>query len=298
LQPCISEANVGITAFAPTLYRTQKNSANIRILSQNKRNISRIQQGFNTVKTFAGKVVIVTGGTSGIGRTTALAFAQEGANVVVVGRRQNEGEESVSLIEQAGGKGLFVKADVSIENEIAFAVERTIEVFGGLNFAFNNAGIFLPPAPITEISSEDIDGILAVNVRGVALSMKHEIPAIMKSGGGGIVNTASFLGIRAFPGSAIYNASKSAVIGLSKSAAVEFATQGVRVNVICPGVINTPMNEEIRAEESGRNFLNELQPMKRTGRPEEIAGAVLYLCSPSAGFTTGTTLSVDGGLTV
>ena len=250
------------------------------------------------MKTFAGKVVIVTGGTSGIGRTTALAFAQEGANVVVVGRRQNEGEESVSLIEQAGGKGLFVKADVSIENEIAFAVERTIEVFGGLNFAFNNAGIFLPPAPITEISSEDIDGILAVNVRGVALSMKHEIPAIMKSGGGGIVNTASFLGIRAFPGSAIYNASKSAVIGLSKSAAVEFATQGVRVNVICPGVINTPMNEEIRAEESGRNFLNELQPMKRTGRPEEIAGAVLYLCSPSAGFTTGTTLSVDGGLTV
>lgn len=250
------------------------------------------------MKTFAGKVVIVTGGTSGIGRTTALAFAQEGANVVVVGRRQNEGEESVSLIEQAGGKGLFVKADVSIENEIAFAVERTIEVFGGLNFAFNNAGIFLPPAPITEISSEDIDGILAVNVRGVALSMKHEIPAIMKSGGGGIVNTASFLGIRAFPGSAIYNASKSAVIGLSKSAAVEFATQGVRVNVICPGVIDTPMNEEIRAEESGRNFLNELQPMKRTGRPEEIAGAVLYLCSPSAGFTTGTTLSVDGGLTV
>lgn len=250
------------------------------------------------MRTFAGKVVIVTGGTSGIGRTTALAFAQEGANVVVVGRRQNEGEESVSIIEQAGGKGLFVKADVSIENEIAFAVERTIEVFGGLNFAFNNAGIFLPPAPITEISSEDIDGILAVNVRGVALSMKHEIPAIMKSGGGGIVNTASFLGIRAFPGSAIYNASKSAVIGLSKSAAVEFATQGVRVNVICPGVIDTPMNEEIRAEESGRNFLNELQPMKRTGRPEEIAGAVLYLCSPSAGFTTGTTLSVDGGLTV
>ncbi|PJX27980.1 short chain dehydrogenase [Advenella sp. S44] len=250
------------------------------------------------MKTFAGKVVIVTGGTSGIGRTTALAFAQEGANVVVVGRRKNEGEESVALIEQAGGKGLFVRADVSIENEIAFAVERTVEVFGGVNFAFNNAGIFLPPAPVTEISSEDIDRILAVNVRGVALSMKHEIPAIIKSGGGGIVNTASFLGIRAFPGSAIYNASKSAVIGLSKSAAVEFATQGVRVNVICPGVIDTPMNEEIRAEESGRNFLNELQPMKRTGRPEEIAGAVLYLCSPSAGFTTGTTLSVDGGLTI
>ncbi len=249
------------------------------------------------MKTFAGKVIVITGGTSGIGRTTALAFAREGANVAVVGRREAEGEETVALIEKAGGKGLFVRADVSNEDEIAFVVTRTVEVFGGLNFAFNNAGMFLPPAPITEVSSEDIDRVLAVNVRGVALSMKHEIPAIMKSGGGGIVNTASFLGVRAFPGSAIYNASKSAVIGLSKSAAVEFAKEGVRVNVICPGVIDTPMNEEIRAEESGRHFLNELQPMKRTGRPEEVAGAVLYLCSPSSGFTTGATLSVDGGIT-
>ncbi|MEL1265659.1 glucose 1-dehydrogenase [Pseudoxanthomonas putridarboris] len=250
------------------------------------------------MKTFADKVVLVTGGTSGIGRATALAFAREGANVAVVGRREDEGAESVALIEQAGGKGLFVRADVSVEDEVASMVARTVEVFGGLNFAFNNAGIFLPPAPITEITAEAIDRILAVNVRGVALCMKHEIPAIMKNGGGGIVNTASFLGIRAFPGSAIYNASKFAVIGLTKSAAVEFAAQGVRVNVVCPGVIDTPMNEEMRAEESGRDFLNGLQPMKRTGRPEEIAGAVLYLCSPSAGFTTGTILSVDGGITV
>jgi len=250
------------------------------------------------MKTFADKVVLVTGGTSGIGRATALAFAQEGANVVVAGRREDEGAESVALIEQAGGKGLFVRADVSVEDEVAAMVARTVEVFGGLNFAFNNAGVFLPPAPVTEISAEAIDRILAINVRGVALCMKHEIPAIMKSGGGGIVNTASFLGIRAFPGSAIYNASKFAVIGLTKSAAVEFAAQGVRVNAVCPGVIDTPMNEEMRVDESGRDFLNGLQPMKRTGRPEEIAGAVLYLCSPSAGFTTGTTLSVDGGITV
>ncbi|MCW4454077.1 glucose 1-dehydrogenase [Flavobacterium sp. MXW15] len=250
------------------------------------------------MKAFADKVVLVTGGTSGIGRATALAFAQEGASVVVAGRREDEGAESVALIGQAGGKGLFVRADVSVEDEIAAMVARAVEVFGGLHFAFNNAGVFLPPAPITEITTEAIDRILAVNVRGTALCMKHEIPAIMKSGGGGIVNTASFLGIRAFPGSAIYNASKSAVIGLTKSAAVEFASQGVRVNVVCPGVIDTPMNEEMRAEESGREFLNGLQPMKRTGRPEEIAGAVLYLCSPSAGFTTGATLGVDGGITV
>lgn len=250
------------------------------------------------MKTFADKVVLVTGGTSGIGRATAVAFAREGASVVVAGRREDEGAESVALIEQAGGKGLFVRADVSIEDEIASMVARTVEAFGGLDFAFNNAGVFLPPAPITEITAEAVDRILAVNVRGTALCMKHEIPAIMESGGGGIVNTASFLGIRAFPGSAIYNASKSAVIGLSRSAAVEFAAQGVRVNVVCPGVIDTPMNEEMRAEQSGRDFLDGLQPMKRTGRPEEIAGAVLYLCSPSAGFTTGAILSVDGGITI
>lgn len=250
------------------------------------------------MKIFQDKVVLVTGGTSGIGRAAAIAFAQEGASVVVVGRRESEGAESVSLIEQAGGKGLFVQADVSVEDDVAPMVAQTVEAFGGLHFAFNNAGVFLESGPITEVTTETIDHILAVNVRGVALCMKHEIPAIIKSGGGGIVNTASFLGIRPFPGTAVYNASKFAVIGLTKSAAVEFASQGVRVNVVCPGVIDTPMNEEIRAEESGRDFLNGLQPMKRTGRPEEIAGAVLYLCSPSAGFVTGTTLSVDGGIAV
>src|SRR5699024_6699212 len=134
--------------------------------------------------------------------------------------------------------------------------------------------------------------------RGTALCMKHEIPAIMQRGGGGIVNTASFLGIRPFPGSAVYNASKFAVIGLTKSAAAEFASQSVRVNAVCPGVINTPMNEEIRAEESGRDFLDEMQPMKRTGSSEEVTGAVLYLCSSRASFTTGTTVSVDGGITI
>ncbi|SHG77832.1 glucose 1-dehydrogenase [Pollutimonas bauzanensis] len=250
------------------------------------------------MKTFTDKVVLITGGTSGIGRATAIAFAQEGASVVVVGRREDEGAESVALIEQAGGKELFVRADVSVEDDIASMVAQTVEAFGGLNFVFNNAGVFLQPTPITEVRAEAIDRILAVNVRGIALCMKHEIPALIQSGGGGIVNTASFLGIRPFPGTAIYNASKFAVIGLSKSAALEFAAQGVRVNVVCPGVIDTPMNEAMRAEESGRDFLNGLQPMKRTGRPEEIAGAVLYLCSPSAGFTTGTILSVDGGITV
>lgn len=250
------------------------------------------------MKTFQDKVVLITGGTSGIGRATALAFAGEGAKVVVAGRRENEGAESVALVEQAGGQGLFVRADVSVEEDVASMIAQTVEAFGRLDFAFNNAGVFPEPGPLTEVTTETIDRILAVNVRGVALCMKHEIPAILTSGGGGIVNTASFLGIRPFPGTAIYNASKSAVIGLTRSAAVEFASQGVRVNVVCPGVIETPMNEAIRAEESGRDFLNGLQPMQRIGLPEEVAGAVLYLCTPSARFVTGTTLSVDGGIAV
>jgi NAD(P)-dependent dehydrogenase (short-subunit alcohol dehydrogenase family) len=250
------------------------------------------------MKTFQDKVVLITGGTSGICRATALAFAAEGAKVVVAGRRKNEGAESVALVEQAGGRGLFVRADVSVEEDVASMVAQTIEAFGRLDFAFNNAGVFPEPGPLTEVTTETIDRILAVNVRGVALCMKHEIPAILRSGGGGIVNTASFLGIRPFPGTAIYNASKSAVIGLTRSAAVEFASQGVRVNVVCPGVIETAMNEAIRAEESGRDFLNGLQPMQRIGLPGEVAGAVLYLCTPSARFVTGTTLSVDGGITV
>lgn len=250
------------------------------------------------MKTFQDKVVLITGGTSGIGRATALAFAGEGAKVVVAGRRENEGAESVALVEQAGGQGLFVRADVSVEEDVASMIAQTVEAFGRLDFAFNNAGVFPEPGPLTEVTTETIDRILAVNVRGVALCMKHEIPAILTSGGGSIVNTASFLGIRPFPGTAIYNASKSAVIGLTRSAAVEFASQGVRVNVVCPGVIETPMNEAIRAEESGRDFLNGLQPMQRIGLPEEVAGAVLYLCTPSARFVTGTTLSVDGGIAV
>jgi NAD(P)-dependent dehydrogenase (short-subunit alcohol dehydrogenase family) len=247
---------------------------------------------------FTDKVVLITGGTSGIGRATALAFAAEGARVVVAGRREAEGAETVALIEQAGGQARFVRADVSQEEDVAALVAATVAAFGRLDYAFNNAGVLLESAPITEVSLDVLERTLAINVRGVALCLKHQIPAILKSGGGGIVNTASFLGLRPMPNSAIYNASKFAVIGLTKSAALEFAAQGVRVNAVCPGVIETPMNEGYRQEQSGRDFLNNLQPMARTGQADEIAAAVLYLCSPSARFVTGTTLSVDGGIAV
>ena len=247
---------------------------------------------------FLDKVVLITGGTSGIGRATAVAFAAEGARVVVAGRRDAEGAETVALIEQAGGQARFVRADVGQEANVAALVAATVAAFGRLDYAFNNAGVLLESAPITEVSLDVLERTLAINVRGVALCLKHQIPAMLRAGGGAIVNTASFLGLRSMPNSAIYNASKFAVIGLTKSAALEFATQGVRVNAVCPGVIETPMNESHRQAQSGRDFLNKLQPMARTGQPEEIAAAVLYLCSPRAGFVTGTTLSVDGGIAI
>lgn len=249
------------------------------------------------MKTFENKVVLITGGTSGIGRATAVAFAREGARVVVAGRRENEGAETVALIEEAGGTGLFVRADVSLEEDVAALVAQTLDAFGRLDCAFNNAGV-MDFAPITEVSLEAIERVLAVNVRGIALCMKHQIPALLKSGGGSIVNTASFLGLRPSANSAIYNASKFAVIGLSKTVALEFASQNVRVNAVCPGIIETPMNEDYRRDEKGRDALNAMQPMGRLGQPEEIASAVLYLSSPAAAFVTGTTLSVDGGIAV
>ncbi len=249
------------------------------------------------MKTFEDKVALITGGTSGIGRATAVAFAREGARVVVAGRRENEGAQTVALIEEAGGQGLFVRADVSVEEDMAALVAQTLDAFGRLDCVFNNAGV-MDFAPITEVSLEAIERVLAVNVRGVALCMKHQIPALLKSGGGSIVNTASFLGLRPSANSAIYNASKFAVIGLSKTVALEFASQGVRVNAVCPGIIETPMNEDYRRDEKGRDALNAMQPMGRIGHPEEIASAVLYLRSPAAAFITGTTLGVDGGIAV
>jgi NAD(P)-dependent dehydrogenase (short-subunit alcohol dehydrogenase family) len=249
-------------------------------------------------KTFADKVVIVTGGTSGIGRATAIAFAEQGASVVVAGRREAEGAESVGLINKAGGKGLFVRTDVTSEDDAATLVDRTMSHFGRLDFAFNNAGVFLENGPLTSVTSDIIDKTLAINIRGVALGMKYQIPAMLKSGGGAIVNNASSLGIRPVVTAPIYNASKFAVIGLTKSVAFEVAKQGVRVNAVCPAVIDTDINATARQDENTNAFLLSLHPMGRIGRSEEVAAAVLYLCSPLAGFVTGIALGVDGGATI
>jgi NAD(P)-dependent dehydrogenase (short-subunit alcohol dehydrogenase family) len=248
---------------------------------------------------FAQKVVLITGGTSGIGRATAVAFAEQGANVVVAGRREAEGAESVRLVEKTGSNGLFVRTDVAIEKEVEAMVARTVEYFGRLDFAFNNAGVSgeMDSGNGIANTNEVFNRIMDTNVRGVFLSLKHEIPAILKSGGGAIVNNASVAGLRAIaPGAPIYTASKFAVVGLTRSVALEFAAKGVRVNAVCPAIIETEMTERFRVNNEVRARLMALHPIDRFGQSEEVAAAVLYLCSPGVAFITGAALPVDGGV--
>jgi len=249
---------------------------------------------------FAGKVALVTGGTSGIGRATAVAFAEQGANVVVAGRREAEGAESVRLVKKTGGNGLFIRTDVAIEKEVEAMVARTIEHFGRLDFAFNNAGVSggeMESGKGIANTNDFFNRIMDTNVRGVFFSLKHEIPAILKSRGGAIVNTASVSGLSAVTGGQpIYTASKFAVVGLTRSVALEFAAKGIRVNAVCPAIIETEMTEGLRQKNEMRANLMARHPIGRFGQSEEIATAVLFLCSPGAAFITGTALPVDGGI--
>jgi NAD(P)-dependent dehydrogenase (short-subunit alcohol dehydrogenase family) len=247
--------------------------------------------------TFTGKVALVTGATSGIGRATAVAFAKAGAKVSIAGRREQEGAEVVREIEQAGGEALFVRTDVAKEADVQALVSRTVERFGRLDFAFNNAGIFLDAGPVTESTEDVYERTMNVNVRGVFHGLKHQIPAILASGGGAIVNNASALGLSVIPNAAIYNASKFAVIGLTKTAAIEFSAKGVRVNAVCPAVVETDINAGMRSDAQGHAALLALHPIGRFGKVDEIASVVLFLCSPGAAFTTGIAMPVDGGWT-
>jgi NAD(P)-dependent dehydrogenase (short-subunit alcohol dehydrogenase family) len=245
---------------------------------------------------FQNKIALVTGGTTGIGRATAIAFARAGAKVVISGRRQQEGDETLRLVQQAGGDGIFVRADVSVPNDVANLVAATLRAYGRLDIAFNNAGIESAIAPTAEQNDADFDKVFAINVKGVYLSMKHQIPAMLKTGGGSIVNTSSVAGLIGMPGAGPYVASKHAVIGLTKNAALEYAKQGIRVNAVAPAAIETPMLDRF-TESVPRDLLTSLHPIGRLGQPQEIADVVLWLASPQSSFVTGQTITVDGGFT-
>lgn len=246
-----------------------------------------------------GKVAIVTGASSGIGLHTARLFAENGASVVLADLDETAGKEAVQAIEGAGGSALFVKTNVSESAQVKELVDKTVERFGRLDYAVNNAGIGGESVPTAEITEEGWDRVIGVNLTGVWLCMKHEIEAMLENEGGAIVNVASILGKVGFANAAAYVSAKHGVVGLTKSAAMEYATLGVRVNVVCPGFIYTPMLENAGMAEGSEmhTYISSLHPMQRMGTPEEVATMIVWACSDEASFVTGASLLVDGGYT-
>lgn len=245
------------------------------------------------MKTFDSKVVIITGAGSGIGKATAIAFSREGAKVVVSDINEKQGNETVEEIKKSRGEATFIKCDVSLDEDVRNLVNKTIEKYGRLDCAYNNAGIEGKPCTTTECSIENWDKTINTNLKGVWLCMKYEIPAMLKYGKGSIVNCSSIAGLVGFETIPAYVASKHGVIGLTETAALEFAKQNIRVNAVCPGAIHTPMLERFtRGEE---DTMASQDPMGRIGTPEEIAESVLWLCSDKSSYVTGHALAVDGG---
>ncbi len=248
-------------------------------------------------KRFEGKVALVTGASSGIGQATALAFGREGAKVVVAARRVQQGEETVEMIRRNGGEAIFVKADISNAAEVESLMRATIEVYGRLDCALNNAGTSGNLMPAVDVSEQEWDSVINTNLKGAWLCLKHEIALMVKQeGGGSIVNMSSVLGLGGTPiGASAYVASKHALIGLTKATAVEYAKQGVRVNAVCPGFIETALIEVATTAPGAKEQLAALHPIGRLGNPEEVAEAVTWLCSDAASFVTGHSMVVDGG---
>jgi NAD(P)-dependent dehydrogenase (short-subunit alcohol dehydrogenase family) len=248
---------------------------------------------------FSGKVALVTGAGSGMGLTTAQEFAEAGAAVVLADFREDAAKTEAQKLAAAGHKTIGVRCDVSNEADVRVMIEQTLSIFGRLDAAFNNAGVMSPAVETADASGEEFDRITAVNLKGVWNCMKYELLQMRKQGSGAIVNNSSIGGLIGVPGRAIYHATKHGVLGLTKSAALEYAARGIRINAICPGTINTPMVAEMleKEPEAMKEILRN-QPNRRLGEPEEIASVVLWLCSPGASFVIGHALAVDGGFTV
>lgn len=245
-------------------------------------------------KIFDQKIALVTGGSFGIGRATAEAFASRGAKVVIAD--WIEDDSVIKQIKDEGGTAIFIKCDVSKISDVDNLIEQTIKQFGRIDFAVNNAGIEGATAPVHQCSEENWDKTIGINLKGIWLCMKHEIPHMLKQGKGAIVNTASVAGLIGFPGLPAYVASKHAIIGLTKTAALENAKLGIRVNAVCPGVIKTPMIDRLTGKDKTvEKSYEDMEPVGRMGKPEEVAEAVVWLCSDAASFVTGHAMPVDGG---
>jgi len=245
---------------------------------------------------FEGKVTLVTGGSAGIGRATSLLFAERGANVVIADIN-SAGEETVEMIRRFGGDAIFVKTDVRKPGDVKNLVATAAKTYGGLHCAFNNAGVLPPTMPLADMDDSTFDNVIAVDLKGIFLCMKYEIQQMLQNGGGAIVNNASIAGMIADPGISAYVAAKHGVIGLSKAAGMEYASRGIRINALAPGLVETAMTKPWFDDPNIRSAFLANTPIGRVAQPEEMAGMVLFLCSDFASFAVGQTFVIDGGYT-
>jgi NAD(P)-dependent dehydrogenase (short-subunit alcohol dehydrogenase family) len=248
------------------------------------------------MSTFAGRVALVTGGSSGIGRATAVKFGERGAKVVVAARRERESKETVDMIKKAGGEAMFVQTDVRIASQVEDMVNQTVKEYGRLDIAFNNAGVGGIMARMIRTTEEIFDEVVDTNFKGVWLSMKYEIPVMLKQGGGVIINNASIAGVSTAERLSVYSGSKHAIVAISNAAATEYGRDNIRVVTICPGWIKTRMTEELRAQKDADAIIQSSVPLKRMGEPEEVAEMVIWLASDAASYVSGGAFVVSGGM--